>query len=1227
MPGVPPPGDKKKEQPTVNPFEEIDKLLGDLKMDKHDQEREGFFTPSALDELDPTGSNAPPYAADPEGQAFYMSPNQISQKREAAKAWAKAHAVSRSARSEDELNAEIEKIRKAYIPQYNRYVVADLTSRGEAGMRARAMGLKPVSEDISIEELMKVSKDSSQGGAMPKLRLEYQSLKLERDLGMVDADLGDSLLSAGERLQMAVLNPADRKAFIMNLPRVEQVVNHPELGWLIKRGNRYGIADEVGTSGADFLEIAPIAVDAILTTVAIAGAPETGGASIATKEAAKGKLKRWLAKAWGKAAATGTRRVVASGLVEGGSQFAREYAGQRAWLPADQRVELDKLLGDAVVTGAFGAGFQGAGEGIVKAGKAAVRPLTRRGVQVPMTDQAREARKVLEINVPLTKGEVDPHGFAKIESTIANLPGSGLGNKNVHEAYTQLFNDVARVARKNAKGHRSYADIGRDMANGVNAIPSQRKAVEAAEAGAEAAEAGAAKAQTVAEENVAASRAGLKATAVEELQSAAGQQSQAAMRGLEPEVMETATQRLIRGDSVKASNPQQAFDALSKRAEDSRKRFRTASEKKYGKVYQHSEANEAIFDISTIQEKLKELRKGLRDTNGNPISGLSPDDMANVEKLLDDAAGKQSLADLVAFRKMIYESIGDDRIFAGMGDRLKKEIGAETTRIIYDQAERGSKSFARDLRVANNHYKKNIDRFYNHGVNSLFVDPTKRQGGYLAQLVNDVESSGGKSQMYNNLSDLFGKKSAALRDTDEMLRNALIRKAYDGKTGMVSLPKLIDAVDNLHNLDADLAQRLGFDADMIGDARDVLKAFKGSGDVDADLLAELFAKGLVDGGENLATDLTKIQRISAATNENVADELIAVLGGASIVPKNIRKALESAKATETAAQKTVREANEQAATAKETLQAENRALELVEADPYFQALAGNKPFDGGENFHILFERIFGQGKIPTKKLQAVMDNLHTAAAGEGANAAAAQQLIEDVRRRTFMDLFSMADELGGTSKTVKGVAMHPSRHVAGKQVELEAAGEGLYPAIDPRKLLKRVRADKESREHLITVLGEEHYKQLDLLADALAPTAQREAIGGGVGSMTGKTAVAGAAENPVQEVGQMAYRWLLSAWLSGRDNIATDILKNSKRAQKGAAALETFMENPSAQRTARIAMGLSGPTLIQLQRDAEADFGSEDGKKIWAVINTMADQYNPEDHGPLPDWLNKFKDE
>ena len=49
MPGVPPPGDKKKEQPTVNPFEEIDKLLGDLKMDKPDQEREGFFYSSAPD--------------------------------------------------------------------------------------------------------------------------------------------------------------------------------------------------------------------------------------------------------------------------------------------------------------------------------------------------------------------------------------------------------------------------------------------------------------------------------------------------------------------------------------------------------------------------------------------------------------------------------------------------------------------------------------------------------------------------------------------------------------------------------------------------------------------------------------------------------------------------------------------------------------------------------------------------------------------------------------------------------------------------------------------------------------------------------------------------------------------------------------------------------------------------------------------------------------------------
>ena len=110
-------------------------------------------------------------------------------------------------------------------------------------------------------------------------------------------------------------------------------------------------------------------------------------------------------------------------------------------------------------------------------------------------------------------------------------------------------------------------------------------------------------------------------------------------------------------DQATASNPQAVFESLQGAAEQERNRFQRESKKKFKKVYDHPEADEPIFDISSIKEVLRDARKGLRDEDGNILSGLSADDLGGIEQLLKVADQKQTLADLVSFRVSRFTTV------------------------------------------------------------------------------------------------------------------------------------------------------------------------------------------------------------------------------------------------------------------------------------------------------------------------------------------------------------------------------------------------------------------------------------------------------------------------------------------------------------------------------------------------------------------------------------------
>ena len=78
--------------------------------------------------------------------------------------------------------------------------------------------------------------------------------------------------------------------------------------------------------------------------------------------------------------------------------------------------------------------------------------------------------------------------------------------------------------------------------------------------------------------------------------------------------------------------------------------------------------------------------------------------------------------------------------------------------------------------------------------------------------------------------------------------------------------------------------------------------------------------------------------------------------------------------------------------------------------------------------------------------------------------------------------------------------------------------------------------------------------------------------------------------------------------------MGTPTTRLAKWTAVGAAKI---IQNPGMQRAARIVTMQGQPIIAEYKRELVADYGEEDGEKIWATINTLSDMYDPEKDGPI----------
>ena len=1126
-----------------------------------------------------------------EPSEFYSIPEAESAESKWNK-FKKAAAVTKRARSPEFLAKKEEKLRGQFLNLYNRSAQKQLLTSGPASKAFQDAGGKIFPKDTPLDELLKATSKTSQGSGLQNIRDELNKVRLEKKIGAINIELGDSLLTVGQRTFLAAANAGDKAGVLKGFDGVDLVHHDKELDtYIIKmKDGRWGLADEKGAGIGDVFDVAPVALDVALSIFALGTAPESAGMSLTAKEGMKKGLWGLFRKA---VASTPTRRAITTGTVMSSSQLAREWASQKGLVEGATPVPAGTLVKEAVTTGLLtgagqrglewmGAGAKGAAEKIIKAGE-----------KPALVETAIAARKKLEMP-PLTAAEVNV-ALAKAEATIAEMP-LAIGLK---KRFQDVYEKLSELVEGKVGGARSTTEINAELQQLARAVPESKATVAELQAVVDNIAAAEAKAVTAAET--------VRATTAREAGKVAAKESEAAMAGLQTEAAETAATRLTGTANLFGKEaPQGAYERLARLAGERRDIFKAENKRLYGEVEKHEMANAEIFNIAATKAEIKALRQGLVDKDGKVIALTSPQDQAMISSLIG-AKNLQSLANLRAFRTKVYNSIGDDAILPGIDDFTKKKIGAKITEVLTKQSGKGGKEFKALLDEANTHYKAHVAKFDTAGVNKLFLDPSKPTGAIFPGLVKDVAENAGQSQMYRNLVKLLGRKSPEMREVDELIRGQLMRRAYDAETNTINLGELIKSIEIISKTSPQMAKNFGFDKTALDTVRTAVNAFKGSSDISARHLQSLFDAGFFKG-KNIATDVTSFLKIGTAKRENIADEVIKALGGITDTGKRaaIRTELTALETAESEAAKLIRAqtAKGKGLTAAERLEAQQAALTAMEDDPLLMALRGDALPEGvSTGYRKLYSQIFGYseegGAITNAKLKEVMSNLNRVAEGSSPQAETAKRLVDDIRRAVRMEHYTF-------------VSTTPSKSAGASVIEKQAAGEtGLFPSAINLQVIKY---DKPYREYLKTILGKEEFAADELLADAMLATARKEAAAKGTGSMVSKTSYASVAQGsqPAEKLDVLLRTWLLSTALAnyGVRGAAKPLVWTAQKAAELAV-------NPSMQRAARIVVTQGQPAIAEYKRQLYADYGKDDGEKIWATINTLSDMYDPEKDGPI----------
>ena len=69
--------------------------------------------------------------------------------------------------------------------------------------------------------------------------------------------------------------------------------------------------------------------------------------------------------------------------------------------------------------------------------------------------------------------------------------------------------------------------------------------------------------------------------------------------------------------------------------------------------------------------------------------------------------------------------------------------------------------------------------------------------------------------------------------------------------------------------------------------------------------------------------------------------------------------------------------------------------------------------------------------------------------------------------------------------------------------------------------------------------------------------------------------------------------------------------------KKAAKRVQDVLENPTMEKAAKVFQTAGRQASLELYRELTATYDEGKAKEIMASIRTLADQYDPEEHGPI----------
>lgn len=277
---------------------------------------------------------------------------------------------------------------------------------------------------------------------------------------------------------------------------------------------------------------------------------------------------------------------------------------------------------------------------------------------------------------------------------------------------------------------------------------------------------------------------------------------------------------------------------------------------------------EEFVPITIAKERVTENPNSIVDQYGKPIGepevsrspipSALPEGTQQYFRQIQEMAPTQSVSQLRAWRTKILESIDDDSVLPGAGNRMKyRLIGAITDDIIggLSRVEEGlpvgqMRSLLRDFQTANKNYKTRVDDIENVFSSGVLKDVGKRGAMTPEALASKITGPNAISTI-ESLKRLYGPNAGPIVEkVHGLIRDEVVNQFTDRVSKTTDIGGLFNHITNDKTFPSELLDQVFPNANQIQElAKRQLKA-NGLPSTDAAV------RGLLEGDKSIADAMT-----------------------------------------------------------------------------------------------------------------------------------------------------------------------------------------------------------------------------------------------------------------------------------------------------------------------------------------------------------------------------------